>query len=150
MTIEAIQARTDAIIAELSSENMQRAAEHSPYLPELNARYDDLHRELAELDRAALTTTHPASDPEYAYYVSVLDGTRSMFALGPFETHAEALAHVADVDTFLTKHDPRGPFYAYGTSRATRPYSPTLRTFKPYEPGRLNGFLGFTPADRFL
>jgi len=149
MTAAQITERIDAIIAELSTPDMQIAAENSPHTPELTARFSALHAELAELDRMTASAVHPGCDPDYAYYVSILDGTRSAFALGPFATHDEALAHVNEVTGFVTERDPRGPFYAYGTARASRPYSTDLRGYLPYRPGKLNALLGFTPAEPF-
>ena len=54
------------------------------------------------------------------YYVSVLDGSRMVLALGPFvNNHFQALEHVNAVNDYVSKHDPKGHFYAYGTVRMT-------------------------------
>lgn len=51
------------------------------------------------------------------YYVSVLDGSRYALALGPFETHAEALAEVKAVQAYCNEKSDRAWFYGYGTCR---------------------------------
>jgi len=57
-----------------------------------------------------------------AYYVTVIDGGRFGLALGPFDTHAEALARVSDVRDYCHAYDNKGRswFWAYGTSRMER------------------------------
>lgn len=49
------------------------------------------------------------------FYVSVLDGSRHVLALGPFDTHAEALDRVGDVEVYVRERDARAPWYAFGT-----------------------------------
>lgn len=63
---------------------------------------------------------HPTEDPDPrpgAYYVSIIDGSRFSLALGPFPTHAEALAKVSAVRDYVDRHYAEGWFYAYGTCR---------------------------------
>lgn len=52
------------------------------------------------------------------YYVSAIDGTRKVFARGPFPTHREALAVVDATRAIVSRHDPRAPWYAWGTARS--------------------------------
>lgn len=51
------------------------------------------------------------------YYVSVIDGKRSAFLLGPFPTHQQALDMVEPVRAKGNELDPRAAFYAFGTVR---------------------------------
>ncbi len=51
------------------------------------------------------------------YYVTAQDGDRHWHVYGPLETHAEALAAVADVKTYANERDPRAFFMAWGTGR---------------------------------
>ncbi len=51
------------------------------------------------------------------YYVSVIDGERYAFLLGPYATHAEALDQVDRGTRLAYDADPRAPWYAYGTAR---------------------------------
>lgn len=73
------------------------------------------------------TTEAPDTRPGN-YYVSAVDGAidfatgapKVYLALGPFPTHAEALAKVDEVKDFYYKHDSTGRAYfmGYGTVRA--------------------------------
>lgn len=52
------------------------------------------------------------------YYVSVVDGSRYGFLLGPFENdHQRALDLVGVAKTAACAVDPRACWYAYGTCR---------------------------------
>jgi len=62
-----------------------------------------------------LSTQQPDTRPGN-YYVSIIDGSRTSLALGPFPTHEAALLQVGEVREFL-KDDPMAAFYAYGTAR---------------------------------
>lgn len=55
------------------------------------------------------------------YYVTVKDGPRTGFLLGPYDTHAEALAQVERGEKLAMQTDnaTRTWFYAYGTTRVT-------------------------------
>ena len=53
------------------------------------------------------------------YYVSVVEGKRRGFLLGPYDTHAEAKANVARGRKLAVKADPWAEFYAFGTCRIT-------------------------------
>jgi len=65
-----------------------------------------------------------------AYYVSVRDGVRYALLLGPFTTHAEALARVDEVASYAFTIDPKNYFYAYGTCRLPDDDSVPIRAGK--------------------
>ena len=67
-----------------------------------------------EREHIAIPDPRPGS-----YYVSAIDGDRHTFLLGPYATHAEALAHVADGRRLALWVDSKAHWYAYGTARAT-------------------------------
>jgi hypothetical protein len=52
----------------------------------------------------------------FKFYVSVKDGQRSGFLLGPYDTHDEALANVDRGRKLAYDADTRAPWYAYGTA----------------------------------
>lgn len=54
------------------------------------------------------------------FYVTVVDGGRTGYLLGPFATHGEALANVERGKALAVKHNTRACFgeYAYGTASA--------------------------------
>lgn len=52
------------------------------------------------------------------YYVSVMDGGRKGFLLGPYSSHEEALANVERGCKLANEADDRAWFYAYGTCSA--------------------------------
>lgn len=58
------------------------------------------------------------------YYVSVIDGKRSVLLSGPYKAHGEALAMVPEVRTWADTVDPRAPFYAFGTVAVRGDYRP--------------------------
>lgn len=71
---------------------------------------------------ATYNDEHTAENPDPRpglYYVSVVDGGRYALALGPFDTHAEALARVDDVRDYCHDYDgkTRSWFWGYGTCR---------------------------------
>ena len=69
-----------------------------------------------------------AGSPDMVYYVSVLDGSKSVIAAGPYETHAAALARVATIRQKVEILDPiRFPFWAFGTCGIER-----NATIRPY------------------
>ena len=52
------------------------------------------------------------------YFVSVIDADRFAFALGPYPTHAEALANVERGRKIVAEKYPvKAHWYSYGTSR---------------------------------
>ena len=51
------------------------------------------------------------------YYVSVIDGPRHGFLLGPFDHHLSALLRVPAVKKEALKIDSRAAFYGFGTAR---------------------------------
>lgn len=55
------------------------------------------------------------------YYVTVKDGSRTGFLLGPYDTHDEALANVdrGRQLAFKTDNTSRTWFYSYGTCKIT-------------------------------
>ena len=55
-------------------------------------------------------------EPDLRFFVTVRDGERWAALLGPFDTHAEALAQVDAGRDLAYKADARAPFYAYGTA----------------------------------
>lgn len=60
------------------------------------------------------------------YYVSVRDGARHAFLLGPYDSHLEALENVDRGRRLANEADPRAAWYAFGTARiddtgATKP-----------------------------
>ncbi len=69
------------------------------------------------------------------YYVSVIDGPRHVFVLGPFETHVGALLRVNNARRRIPKliNDVKAPFFAYGTARIELQDNPPQ--------GKLNGLL---------
>ena len=77
----------------------------------------------------------PIDNRPGCYYVSVIDGPRFAFALGPFDTHLGALLRVTAVQRNMQKltGDPKAAFYGYGTSRIDRCDDPPQ--------GRLNDLL---------
>ena len=52
-----------------------------------------------------------------AYHVTIRDGGRTAVALGPFRKHKRALGLIDAVRRYVQDRDPRGYWYAYGTSR---------------------------------
>lgn len=54
-----------------------------------------------------------------SFYVTVKDGKRYGFLLGPYGTHREALANVARGRDLANGADPRAAFYAFGTASTT-------------------------------
>jgi hypothetical protein len=73
------------------------------------------------------------------YFVSVKDDEKGKYilALGPFKSHEKALSKVADVEKYLFDHDPRAPWYAYGTARQDKGSG---------SKGVLNDKMGFKPC----
>jgi hypothetical protein len=76
---------------------------------------------------------------ERVFYVSVVDGRRTGLLRGPFATHAEALALVEPVRTWVVARDPRAHFYGFGTA-AVRGNPETA------QPGRLNDVMAGVAA----
>jgi hypothetical protein len=65
---------------------------------------------------------HRAEPPvRTAYYATCQDAGRTGWLLGPFETHAEALACVDDARRLAEAADPFAHFYAFGTASHTGP-----------------------------
>ncbi len=62
------------------------------------------------------------------YYVTVVDGPRTGWLLGPYDTHVEALAQVDRGNDLACKADPRAHWYAFGTARITDPTLPLPRS----------------------
>ena len=58
-----------------------------------------------------------AHDSEHHFYVSVVDGNRKGFLLGPYATHREALDNVTrGTRLALNSGDFKAPWYGYGTA----------------------------------
>lgn len=56
---------------------------------------------------------------EGSYYVTVVNGSSVVFALGPFQEHGQALARVEDVNREVQAKwnpDGRAHFYGFGTA----------------------------------
>lgn len=51
------------------------------------------------------------------YYVTVRDGQRHGFLLGPYDSHLEALENTDRGKALAEKADPRAHWYAFGTAR---------------------------------
>jgi hypothetical protein len=62
------------------------------------------------------------------FYVTVIDGPRTGYLLGPFDTHREALDRVDLGRILAEKHNTRALFggYAYGTASA--PHGTQIKT----------------------
>ncbi len=75
--------------------------------------------------------SHNYGDPG-GFYVTVKDGRRTGWLLGPYATHAEAVAHVGDGRRLARAVDDRAAWYAFGTSRICNGHRP---------PGVLNKML---------
>lgn len=76
-------------------------------------RATEVHDRMFVPDEEAPTTDHD-------FYVTVIHGERSGFLLGPYLTHAEALAQVFRGKKLAEQHNTRALFndYAYGTASA--------------------------------
>ncbi len=55
-------------------------------------------------------------DADTRFYVTVVDGKRHGFLLGPYSTHQEAIDNVDRGCTLANDADPRAAFYAFGTA----------------------------------
>ncbi len=62
-------------------------------------------------------------DGSRRYYVTVKDGGRTGWLLGPFLTHGRALSHVSRAKRLANDADPRAAFYAFGTASAPAEYA---------------------------
>jgi hypothetical protein len=51
------------------------------------------------------------------FYVTAVDGSRVARIMGPFDTHERALAEVGICMDLMDRLDPRGWFWAWGTTR---------------------------------
>lgn len=65
---------------------------------------------------AAFGPGNPNPAPGY-YYVSVIDGRRTAMALGPFLSHADALAAVEPVRAWCNERNRGAWFWSFGTCR---------------------------------
>ena len=70
------------------------------------------------------------------YYVSVIDGPRYGFLLGPFKFLWSAKAYVERVRDKTNELDPRAWFWAFGTCKRDS-----------FESGKLNEFFPEAPVD---
>ena len=64
------------------------------------------------------SAVEPDARESREYFVSVRDSGRNGFLLGPYETHAEALAQVANGRERAIKANSWAHFYAFGTCSA--------------------------------
>lgn len=76
------------------------------------------------------------------HYVTVRDGRRTGFLLGPFRSRRDAEAHVDTVRAEASTLDSRTCFHGFGTARVT------LKPGAKPKPGRLNARLGFPDDPR--
>ena len=60
----------------------------------------------------------PGDETGKEFFVSVLDAARTGYLLGPYATHAEALANVDRGRKLADAADPRSPWYRFGTCGA--------------------------------
>jgi len=67
------------------------------------------------------------------YYVTLKDGERTAWLLGPFSDHERAKAAVKEAADKAEDIDPRAYWYAHGTS--------SIDTEKTLPPGKLNDLL---------
>lgn len=74
---------------------------------------------------------------QVGFYVTVKDGSRTGFLVGPLATHEEALALVEPVREIAESRNDRARWYAFGTARVEGP-SPVRR-------GLLNEHFGLSP-----
>ena len=51
------------------------------------------------------------------YYVSIVEGERFALAVGPFQTHQEALDMVSSARDIGRELDPKSHFYSWGTCK---------------------------------
>lgn len=82
-----------------------------------------------------MTTQLTEVETTVGFYVSVVDGGRHGYLLGPYDTHEAALANVDRGKAGAHEVDDRAHWYGYGTCKVTAPTLPT---------GRLNDRLGLT------
>jgi len=60
------------------------------------------------------------------YYVTMKDYDRTAWLLGPYVSHAKALALVPEAKRLAKKVDPFAHFYAFGTARIPLELKPKL------------------------
>lgn len=73
------------------------------------------------------------------FYVTVRDGAKTGFLLGPYTTHAEAETNVGRARDEVMRQDPFGcSFWGFGTARAT------AKPGRELKPGKLNDVIGLT------
>lgn len=65
---------------------------------------------------AVRSTQEPDTAPG-PYYVSAIDGPRTAYVSGPYETHREALDLVEQARILCERHDSRALWAAFGTVR---------------------------------
>ncbi|MGY5634217.1 hypothetical protein ACW7N6_38400 [Streptomyces sp. UC1A3] len=76
------------------------------------------------------------------FYVTVRDGAKVGFLLGPYATHDEALANVDRAREEVMRRDPFGcSFWGFGTAKAT------AKPGRELKPGKLNDAIGQTAGD---
>ena len=59
-------------------------------------------------------------DTDSIFYVTVVDGSRVGFLLGPYGDHQTAIDNVARGRDLANETDPRAAFYSFGTSSTKR------------------------------
>jgi hypothetical protein len=68
---------------------------------------------MSKIDQCSCGAEH---SPDLAFFVTVRSGARTGFLLGPYGTHAEALANVDRGRDFACAVDAWAHFYSYGTA----------------------------------
>ncbi|MFE0326273.1 hypothetical protein ACFW08_05590 [Streptomyces sp. NPDC058960] len=82
------------------------------------------------------TESTQESPAEEGFYASARNGSRGVFLLGPYATHAEAEENMPRAREYVIEHDREGCFYAYGTARGQS------KPGRKLPPGRLNDRIG--------
>jgi hypothetical protein len=72
------------------------------------------------------------------FYVTVRNGSRKGFLLGPYETHGEALANVDRSRRHVEDHHAYAWGWGFGTAKAT------AKPGRRLPPGKLNDRIGLT------
>jgi hypothetical protein len=63
------------------------------------------------------------------YYVTVQDGARTGYLLGPYASHADALREVDRGNSLAYNADPRAHWYSFGTGRLRDGVAPVASVF---------------------
>jgi hypothetical protein len=61
------------------------------------------------------------------FYVTVIDGPRTGYLLGPYKTHGEALANVRRGELLTLRHDTKALFGGYGYGTCSAPHGTLIK-----------------------